>query len=72
MSYITLSKILGNRILIIRKQNKLTQEKLAALSYINIKCLFLIEKGLANPTVKTLHKISIVLQISLHELFWEL
>ena len=64
-----LIKNLGNRISIIRKRNKLTQEQLAILSHINIKYLFLIEKGKANPTIKILHKISIGLRISLHELF---
>lgn len=52
-----------------RKEKNLSQQALALLCEIDRTYLALIERGLANPTVKMLHKISLKLHVRLHKLF---
>ena len=59
---------LGMRIKYLRKQNKWSQEDLALEAGINTKYLSDLERGMRNPTLKILEKISIALNISISEL----
>ena len=61
-------KKLGEKIKILRKEMKLTQEKLAELSKVDPKSIIDIENGKRNPTFKTIDKISKVLKIKVSEL----
>ena len=56
---------LAERIIIIRKKRKLSQEQLALLSDIDRTYLARIEEGKANPSVKILNKIARVLKMRL-------
>jgi transcriptional regulator with XRE-family HTH domain len=60
---------LGSRIREIRKQKKITQEKLSDLCEFEKANLSRIETGLTNPTVLTLFKMSKALQVDLTEFF---
>lgn len=51
-------KRLGERIILMRKERKLSQERLALVSEIDRTYLARIEEGKANPTIKVLNKIS--------------
>jgi len=64
-----LYKRLGKQIMMRRKEKNLSQQALALLCEIDRTYLALIERGLANPTVKMLHKISLKLHVRLHKLF---
>ncbi len=59
---------LGERIINARKKRKLSQEQLALLSDLDRTYLARIEEGKANPTVKSLNKLSRVLKIRLSSL----
>ncbi|PJA55727.1 XRE family transcriptional regulator [Candidatus Roizmanbacteria bacterium CG_4_9_14_3_um_filter_33_18] len=59
---------LGNVILRLRENKKLTQEQLCFLCEINRSYLFKIEKGLTNPSIKTLSKICKTLRIKIRDL----
>ena len=59
---------LGMRIKYLRKQKKWSQEDLALEAGINTKYLSDLERGMRNPTLKILEKISIALNISISEL----
>ncbi len=61
-------KRLGEKIVSGRKKRKFSQEELASLSDIDRTYLSRIEKGKANPSIKTLHKISRKLKMKLAEL----
>ena len=64
-----MSKILAERIRILRKSQNLTQEKLAELSNIDPKTIVSIESGKrVNPTLKTLNKLAKALKTSTEEL----
>lgn len=58
----------GTNIQRIRKELFYTQEKLAELSYLDIKSVIRIEAGKRNPTIKTLNKIAKVLKVSISTL----
>ncbi|MCM8797160.1 MAG: helix-turn-helix domain-containing protein [Candidatus Omnitrophica bacterium] len=61
--------MIGNNIRKIRKQKKLTQEKLARLSNISLNTLTKIESGFAKaPNIKTIVKISKALGVSVDRL----
>lgn len=59
----------GKRIQYLRKRKGLSQEDLALECNINKNYLSDMERGMRNPTLKVLEKISIGLNISLEELF---
>jgi transcriptional regulator with XRE-family HTH domain len=61
--------MIGNNIRRIRKQKKLTQERLARQADISLNTLTKIESGFAKaPNIKTVAKIARVLNVSVDEL----
>jgi len=62
-------KRLGEHIISAREKKKLSQEQLALLSDIDRTYLARIEEGKANPSLKILHKISMILRVKLQKLF---
>lgn len=66
-----LSRHLGNRIREFRKLQNMSQEELALKSNINPAHLGQIERGVKSPTLDTLEKIVIALNISAADLFTE-
>jgi len=65
----TIYKKLGVKIRKYRKQQGLSQEKLAELARIDPKSVIEIEGGKRNPTLKTIRKIASSLKIKPSELF---
>lgn len=65
-------RIIGWRIVEMRKQKGLSQEKLAAESNIDRSHMGFIEQGRRRPTIATLYRICKVLNISLEKLFKKL
>lgn len=65
----TINKRLGNRIKKLRVKAKLSQEKLASMAKIDLTSVNEIESGNRNPSVKTLYKISLALEVELKSLF---
>lgn len=62
-------KHIGEVIQKIRKQRKLTQEELAVKADISYTSLVKIERGqVENPTIKTIQKLAIALDVSVDEL----
>jgi len=61
-------KSLGEKIRKLRRERKLTQEKLAELAEIDPKSVIQIENGKRNPTLKTIDKIAKALKVSAGEL----
>ena len=64
----TIYQKVGENIRKFRKQKGLTQEKLAEESRIDPKSIIQIENGKRNPTLKTLRRIAIALEIKPPEL----
>tara|TARA_R110000787_G_scaffold176926_1_gene288994 strand:- start:215 stop:472 length:258 start_codon:yes stop_codon:yes gene_type:complete len=62
-------QLIGNKIAELRKLKGISQYKLAKLVMMEQSNLARIEKGLTNPTIKTLLKISDALEVKLSELF---
>ena len=62
-------KLFGKRVKELRKQNHLTQEKLAELIGIDTRNLIKIENGETFPRVQTLEKLLEVLKIAPYEIF---
>ena len=60
-----LSKLLGARIRIIRENQKISQQDLAALCNFEKSNMTRIESGRTNPSINTLYKISVALKVSL-------
>ena len=60
---------LGQRILELRKEKSLSQEKLALKSNIDRAYMHLIEKGKTNVSIELIEKIAIALEIDIKELF---
>jgi XRE family transcriptional regulator, regulator of sulfur utilization len=60
---------LGLRIERLRKSQNLSQEELAEKAKLDLTSVSEIESGLRNPSLKTLHKISLALRVPLQELF---
>ena len=60
---------LGNRVKQLRKKANISQEELALKAKIDLTSVSEIESGLRNPSLKTIHKISLGLKIPLKELF---
>ena len=65
---IDIDKKIGLKIKFERIKKRISQEKLAELSYLNRTSLGNIERGLSSPTIMTLEKISKALEIPLPEL----
>jgi len=61
-------KRLGEKVCSERRKNNLSQEELAADSYIDRTYLARIEEGKANPTVKILNKLARRLNVRLSQL----
>jgi len=62
-------EIVGKRICVLRKQLKLTQAALASSAGMEESALQRIEAGRTNPTIKTLYKVAIALNVDIKELF---
>lgn len=60
---------IGKRIAIIRRVKKQSQFDLALLSFMDRSALVRIETGKTNPTLKTLHKIALGLNVRMQDLF---
>ncbi len=60
---------LGKIIIRLREKKRLTQEQLCLLCDIDRSYFSRIEKGLANPSIRTLYKLSRVLRIKIYDLF---
>ncbi|MDG1057752.1 MAG: helix-turn-helix transcriptional regulator [Flavobacteriaceae bacterium] len=61
--------IVGKRISVLRKQLKLTQAALASTAGMEESALQRIEASRTNPTIKTLYKVAIALNVNIKELF---
>ena len=61
--------IVGKRISVLRKQLKLTQAALASTAGMEESALQRIEAGRTNPTIKTLYKVAVALNVDIKELF---
>ena len=60
---------LGQRILELRREKSISQEKLALKSNIDRAYMHLIEKGKTNVSIELIEKIAIALEIDIKELF---
>jgi transcriptional regulator with XRE-family HTH domain len=69
MRTVDVSKKLGKRIQKIRKDKKITQEKLALDAGLNRAYIGYIERGERNPSIQVVGKIAKVLKVPLYELF---
>lgn len=65
----TLNHRLGKRIRLFRNQSGLTQAQLAEKTGLSDNFIGLIERGIKQPTIDTLHKIVKSLDVTLEELF---
>jgi transcriptional regulator with XRE-family HTH domain len=63
-----ISKKVGRKIRIIRKQRGLTQEDIADKSGMHVSTLGRIERGESNPPLQTLNKIAQVLKVKPREI----
>lgn len=61
-------KRLGETIVSYRKKLKLSQQQVATLSDVDRSYLAEVEEGKANPSVKFLHRIAVVLKINVGSL----
>lgn len=61
--------LFGKRVKELRRQNKITQEKLAELIGVEPQQICRIEKGVCFTTMETLEKISTVFNVKIEELF---
>ena len=64
-----IEKQIGSHIAKIRKERGLTQSELAELIDVTIETISRLERGVSVPSLKTLEKISSVLNISLKNIF---
>jgi transcriptional regulator with XRE-family HTH domain len=62
-------KIIGKRIVSVRKAKNMSQENLASESNIDRSHMGFIEQGRRKPTISTLYKIAKSLDISIEQLF---
>jgi transcriptional regulator with XRE-family HTH domain len=60
---------LGNKVKQLRKKAGLSQEELAERAKIDLTTVNEIENGTRNPSLKTIHKISLGLKFFLKEIF---
>ena len=66
------SKIVGESIAYCRKQKNLSQEVLSALADIGRTHLSAIERGERKPTLETLYRISLALNVSMSDIVKEI
>jgi transcriptional regulator with XRE-family HTH domain len=64
-------KALGQRIRELRDAKGWSQERLAEAAYLDRSCLAGIERGLRNPSVRSLLKIANALKVQMRDLFSE-
>ncbi|MBQ5969991.1 MAG: helix-turn-helix transcriptional regulator [Clostridia bacterium] len=62
---------LGNRVALLRQQANLSQEKLAELAELSTEYISQIERGMKNPTVRSVQKICDALGVRLSDFFRE-
>ena len=67
--FMNIQMTLGQQVRALRRQRRLTQEQLAELAGVSLQHIGEIERGLGNPTLNSLVKLSDALDISLSELF---
>ncbi len=67
----TIYEKLGSKIRKVRTRGGMSQEELAEKAKIDLTSVSEIEGGLRNPSLKTIHKISLALKITLEDLFSE-
>ena len=64
----TIYEKVGEKIKQLRKRNGLSQEQLATMAKLDLTSISEIESGLRNPSLKTLHKISLALKGDIKDL----
>lgn len=64
----TITQKLGDRIRQLRKKQGLSQEQVAAKAKIDLTTLNEIENGNRNPSIRTVYKISLALNVNLSNL----
>lgn len=64
-----IEKRFGAKLAYVRRQNKLSQMKLAEIVYMNFNYIGQIERGEANVTIKTMRVLANALGVELKELF---
>ena len=64
----TIYEKLGDNIRRYRKKKNFSQEELAAKAKLDLTSVSEIESGLRNPSLKTLHKIALALDLKVDEL----
>lgn len=64
-----IEKRFGAKLAYVRRQNKLSQMKLAEIVDMNFNYIGQIERGEANVTIKTMHVLANALGVELKELF---
>jgi transcriptional regulator with XRE-family HTH domain len=64
-----LQRRLGQRIAVLRRARKLTQENLAEAVCCSVEFISLVERGVNAPTVAGLEKFAKALKVEVHELF---
>lgn len=64
-----ITKVIGEQIKFYRQNRGLSQEQLALKANLNVSFLGQVERGLKNPTIETLEKIVIALDITFEEMF---
>ena len=62
-------ELIGHKIKTIRKQKKISQEKLAEIIEMNTRSILRIENGQTIPTLDTLLKIAIALNVDIKDFF---
>lgn len=62
-------KSMGKRLKRIRKQKGITQEALAEAVGVHSTYVSMVERGVRNPTFKTMDKIARALKVDIRELF---
>ncbi|SFC90934.1 helix-turn-helix domain-containing protein [Clostridium uliginosum] len=64
-----LSKIIGERLRNLRKENRLSQEELATRASLHPTYIGQLERGEKNATIESLEKVTSALNVSLEDLF---
>ncbi len=64
-----IKKVFGKRLRELRKEKGLAQDKLAAKAGLNPSYVGFIERAERNPTLETIYKLSIALDVPIQDLF---
>ncbi|WP_053217232.1 helix-turn-helix domain-containing protein [Virgibacillus senegalensis] len=64
-----ITKVIGERIRVLRKHQELSQEELAHLAELHPTYIGQLERGEKNPTIHTIHKITMALEVPISQLF---